>query len=162
MSVILDPRHFREPDSFQHDLLWVINADSIPPHIGLSVNGQFFSLKYNGKDSGVPVERLVEIFRSKKIKVLLFKIGSVDDILLNRVFSEFECTVPGQITCLQPIKEILKLKADTIHDLLQELSVRNEIEAVYQLNIDKDFKGIPEYTLDDIYHHLLKLEHVQG
>ncbi|NBR15845.1 MAG: hypothetical protein EBU01_14895, partial [Crocinitomicaceae bacterium] len=33
--------------------LWILHADKIPPHIGISIDGQYFSLKAKGKDENI-------------------------------------------------------------------------------------------------------------
>ena len=48
-------------------ILWVLHADKIPPHIGLSKNDQFYSLKVSGKDEGLPVRNVLQIIEKKNI-----------------------------------------------------------------------------------------------
>ena len=45
-------------------LIWIFHADKIPPHIGISSQGFFFSLKSNGKDF---LETPAKSFKNSKL-----------------------------------------------------------------------------------------------
>ena len=50
-------------------LLWMFHVDKIPPHVGISQNDLFFSLKSNGRDE-IPVSKLIQIIENKGIKCI--------------------------------------------------------------------------------------------
>ena len=66
----------------QKCLLWVWHADKIPPHLGLSVEGRYFSLKANGKDFMTEIDAVLQIISKKKIKTLCFELKSTLNLSL--------------------------------------------------------------------------------
>ena len=56
-------------------LIWIFHVDKIPPHIGISSQGVFFSLKSNGKDS-IGTSYVNQISINKGIKLLKIKLRS--------------------------------------------------------------------------------------
>ena len=63
-------------DSFQSEkaYLWVWHADKIPPHLGLSTQSRYYSLKSNGKDQNVCFEKVIQLIDRKKIKTLAIEL----------------------------------------------------------------------------------------
>lgn len=140
--------------------IWAWHADKIPPHIGISTQGKYFSLKSNGKDEAVEISHVSELVERKKIKTLLFEIQ--DEVDLNMISNEFESystTVTNEVTCLNPLKSILGISdARMLVDLLAELEASNRISKIIGFNIDSSFKGIQDYKVEDIHNRLRKLE----
>lgn len=141
-------------------LLWVLHADKIPPHIGLSYNGLFYSLKANGKDEGVSIESLIEIVNRRRISTLCFELNSsVESDSIIKEFRRFDRTIPNEITCLIPIKNVLNHKsASKLIELLKLLEENDEIERAMGLNIEKDFGGIQDYDVAAIHARLKNLD----
>ena len=151
-----DSTEFRSEPTY----IWVWHADKIPPHIGISTNGKYFSLKSNGKDEGVDIFKVAELVERKKIKTLLFELNDqlkVEEIA--SVFESFATTSTDEITCLKPLKSILNApEARMLKDLLAELTAIGRISKVIGFNIDETFKGIQDYKVEDIHNRLRKLE----
>ena len=143
--------------------LWVIHADKIPPHIGWSSGYHFYSLKANGKDVQLPVDRLISVLEKKKIATLLYEVKS--DFVLEKpeiVFEKYDSTVPDEITCLQPLKEILgDNDATWIKELLQNLDLRDALGNCYGWQLPENYMGIPEYRQEDIHKRLSLLADVR-
>lgn len=146
----------------QSELLWILYADKVPPHIGFSSNGKYYSLKVNGKDAAQDVEHLLSLINGKKIKTLVYQVRTDSEISLGNVFEKYDRAVSGKTTCLEPVKGYLSLEAETIHDLLIELQKRNLILSVTGLHLDTSFNGIPHYTTKDIHEYLNSLKNVRG
>lgn len=142
-------------------LLWAFNADRIPPHLGISSEGVYFSLKVNGKDESISVSRILELVEKKGIHTLVFELEYLSVGALTKTFEKYSRAISGQVTCLDPIKEIYGLEAATIHDLLSNMFGRQQVKNVVGINLPDDFKGIPPYNVTDIYNHLIALEGVQ-
>jgi len=148
--------------SFESDsvYLWVLHADKVPPHIGVSSEGSYFSLKSNGKDQNLPISSVRSIVERKGIKTLLFKLDcnvSAKDI--EEQFSLYTKTITNQVTCLNPLRNILNFSdARILKDLLAELNNEQLIQSVVGINIDDSFKGIQDYKIEDIHHRLRKLD----
>jgi hypothetical protein len=75
------------------------------------------------------------------------------------VYSIFESTVPGEVTCLSPLKEIFSAhEVYLLRDLLRILHQRGTVTSTFGWQLPESFQGIPEYTVDDIHQRLQYLE----
>jgi len=145
-------------------LLWVWHADKVPPHIGISSNGHYFSLKANGKDEMIPVSKITETITKKKIKTLCFELSdSIDIENIQSAFGLYSNTVPNKITCLKPINEVLELQmSGKLTDLLTVLYAQKRILKVIGFSIDSNFAGIRQYEIEDIHSRLKLLKNKFG
>ncbi|MDC1282827.1 hypothetical protein N8Z27_01465 [Crocinitomicaceae bacterium] len=151
-----DSAEFKDEPTF----IWVWHADKVPPHIGISTSGKYFSLKSNGKDEAVDVFKVTELVERKNIKTLLFELHDhleIEEIAV--VFKRYTTTSTNEVTCLKPLKAILNCPdARMLKDLLAELKAVDRIAKVIGFNIDATFKGIQDYKVEDIHNRLRKLE----
>lgn len=147
-------------DFSKGNFLWIWHADKIPPHVGISVDGIYFSLKFNGKDDGIPTEITLKIIEQKQIPSVLVELKN--DISLNLVqtiFDSFEKTQSNQITCLSPIVELSeKQNIDKLSSLLFELKKSNQIGTVFGKFLPENYDRIPEYSVEEIHLRLKKLQ----
>jgi hypothetical protein len=153
---------FHNVDQIQEGVyLWVLHADKIPPHIGVSIDGRYFSLKSNGKDEDVAASSVLSIVARKNIRSLLFEVeSSVTKTFVQQVFDQFDKTITGEVTCLNPLKEVFGYaEPRQLQDLLTELDKDNRINEVIGLNLSADFTGISTYELEDIHERLRKLDY---
>ncbi len=159
---IIDP----EALSFEgrNAYLWVIHANKIPPHIGISQGDTFYSLKANGKDDALPVGKILRVLQKKNIATAFFEIDPNAVITSPKeIFDRFESTVPGEITCLEPIKQILgESEATWLKELLGSLEDKGAIRRAYGWQLPADFEQIPDYNPQDIHRRLEHLQHVQS
>jgi len=137
--------------------LSVVHANKIPPHIGIVVDGKYFSLKAKGKDINVPVIDLLKIINRKQIASLFLqiqKIITIKDILT--IYQSFNKAVAYESSCLTPIKHIFQLgdEIQKLGDLLKVLNQSQSIVSVYGVNIQDEYKGIPAYEVDAIHQRL--------
>jgi hypothetical protein len=145
--------------------LWIWHADKIPPHIGCSLNGHYYSLKVNGKDEGLFTSKVVSVIENKKIPSVFVQLKK--DFIpseIQTVFANYQLAESTKNTCLTPITELFQC-SDSIFqlsELLKYLKERGEIEIVFGLNLTKDYIYLPNYTQDDIKSRLLKLENVKS
>jgi hypothetical protein len=145
--------------------LWVWYADKIPPHIGCSANGSYFSLKVNGKDESLQVEKVLNIIKKKKILTLIIELDQT--IELNRiihVFSGYKQAQAGISTCLTPVIDLLGFEnkgIEQLSSLLKYLETGKILGKVFGLNLTEGYTGIPNYGTDEIQNRLRKLENVQ-
>lgn len=154
-STLLD----QAPDSLaiQGTLLWIWNADKIPPHLGLSSKGIYFSLKVNGKDEEVAVTALLERLKRKPIPTICVQLKN-NIIDLSQFFASYTKAQADAITCLQPIREALQIpEVSILSELLTTLDEQREIENVYGMYLPNDFEGIPVYGIEDIHKRLKAL-----
>ncbi|PWL24645.1 MAG: hypothetical protein DCO96_12625 [Fluviicola sp. XM-24bin1] len=144
--------------------LWVIHANKIPPHLGISQGDEFYSLKANGKDEGLPVSKLIQVLQRKSIATAFFEIQSEAIVQAPKeVFAQYETTTPGEITCLAPLKQILRIADATwLKELLAELEMKEAIQSAHGWQLPLDFEQIPDYNPQDIHRRLKQLQDVQS
>jgi hypothetical protein len=151
----------RDIQEFDTDSLaiWAIHADKIPPHIGISKAGKFYSLKVNGKDDGLNVPQLILTFKKKKVPVLIIQLKEAKYIDLEDVFLKYERASCEGSTCLEPVSSAIGFdKFETVHELLSALNEKEQMKDWYGLNLKSNYSGIPFYTKSSILDHLKKLE----
>ena len=139
--------------------LWIWHANKVPPHIGISVDNRYFSLKANGKDQNVDLASIKSILRKKPIVTLCFELSlTITANQVNEVFDSYSSTIPGKVTCLNPIKVLLDCEiANKLTELLQVMYASGSVTQVIGFNIPKDFVGIKDYSIEDIHKRLTKL-----
>lgn len=146
-----------------HLVIW--HADKIPPHIGISTEAGYFSLKVVGKDENLPLHHVFRIANQKKILVLFIELKDefkFEDV--QNVFSSYDFALPNENTCLTPITELLK-KTSTINqlsDLLIHLFHIDFKRKVFGLNLSENYQGIPSYGKEEIQDRLRKLENAKS
>lgn len=158
-------KNFDENEFDRGIFLWVLHADKIPPHIGISKNGAYFSLKVSGKDEALPVRRVLQLLRSKEIATLMVK-TSENSILckeLSTVFDRYERAGTNGFTCLTPVTEIYfsEPRDLILSELLNLLNESGVVETVYGANLPSGFAGIPAYGRSDIQKRLDDLNHAE-
>lgn len=144
--------------------IWVWHADKIPPHIGCSLNGSYYSLKVNGKDSSLNYEKVLQLIEVKKIPTLLINVLHEIDLLnLVEKFDDFQRAQSTSNTCLSPITAVLSCESEVfqLSDLLKYLNDRNQLGTVFGLNLGDGYSCLPEYTIEDIDNRLRKLENAK-
>jgi hypothetical protein len=140
--------------------LCVLHADKIPPHIGISINGLYYSLKAKGKDVSLPVNEVLKIVERKKIATLFIGLTSeVSKLEIEKVFSGFDKAIAYQSSCLSPLKQIFKMDegVQKLSGFLLEIEERQLINKVYELCIPSGYTQIPDYDVKEIHDRLEKL-----
>lgn len=146
-----------------HSFIWILYADKIPPHIGISTANLFFSLKFEGKDERIPILQLKKVLNAKKITTVAVQLNSFITLdTLNITFGKYD-KIPEQKSCLTPVLEVLNEseKISTISYLLKELKVKEQIKAYFGLNLHPEFTGLKSYTKKEIQARIKKLRHAQ-
>lgn len=155
----------KENELEQGIYLWVIHADKTPPHIGISKNGFYFSLKVSGKDESIPIYKVLHLLKSKAIPTLLMKTSenSIKFKELSTVFDKYMQAGSSQFTCLTPITEIYFSQPQDLilSELLNLLNEAGVLEEIYGVNLSGNFKGIPYYERKDIQKRLDHLNHAK-
>lgn len=142
--------------------LWVIHANKIPPHLGISDGASFYSLKANGKDDGLNVSKILPVLQKKNIATVFFEIQpSLCVKSAAKAFADYTTTIPGEITCLQPIKELFDIEnALWLKELLEVLEERGGIVSAHGWQLPENFNGIPNYDAKHIHDRLNALANV--
>ena len=153
----------RDSEGLNHsqDLyLWVFHVDKIPPHIGISLDGQFYSLKSSGVDIGLDTGKVLRLISDKKLPSILIRLTSkVLEDELHRIYQSHSKTNAGSITCLTPVKEVLGISdVAKLSELLIRLEEDGRLSQVYSFYLPEQIKGIRTYTAQDITNRLLDLQ----
>lgn len=140
--------------------LWVWHADRIPPHIGVSTKNNYFSLKASGKDQALEISAILQLIERKEIVTLAFQMNSSVSLeMIIDIFKKESKAESNGRSCLGPVKDVLNVNsAAKIHDLLDVLYERKEINQVIGFNITDSYAGIPMYEVEEIFNRLKKLE----
>ena len=127
----------------------LFEADKIPPHLLLSVNGKVFSITASGRQLGSPLEKLLLFIKRKNIAALFVEVGIPGGRTAENLqesarvnFSSYDRVVEGKISCLFPLRDFAAelfgnemRKADFIFELLPLLGKQNATGNVYELNM---------------------------
>lgn len=144
--------------------LWIWHANKIPPHIGCSINGKYFSLKVKGKDNGIDSFKAFQLIQKKSVPTLFVELNqSINASYVQEVFDGYQHAEPQIATCLTPISQLFNCLTNVkqLSELLKYLQDRNKIEKVFGVNLDNDYRGILNYSQEDITNRLQKLKDVK-
>ena len=140
----------------------VLHAGKIPPHLGLFVNGFYYSAAAHKIYMGEEIKALLKVIKRKEIPTLWIKLNAdVQEAEVKKIFSDYHQLV-GKATCLSPLKDLLKQPhVNFIFELIDELQRQGKISSYsglyLDLSSDKEVE-LPVYTLQDIYLHINALK----
>jgi hypothetical protein len=139
--------------------IWIWQAHKLPPHLGISQNGKYYSLLYDRKQVALTLDAQMEIVRRKKLSMIWQEITS-ESKDLTEVFSGYTSCSTDNSSCIQPILDGLEIKkkGGVLFDLLLELSKNETLGKTLCLNLPEDFKGIKKYTRKEVEIYLFKLQ----
>lgn len=133
-------------------LLWVWNADKIPPHIGVSVGKSYYSLTYKGVEE-LQTSSMIRKVKRLQIPILfiaLEKEATAESV--SAIFQQFDRAAPGGATCLSPVKSLFST-SDDIVQLAAFLSLMEQKELLKQVNgmfLKPEYSALPSYSWMDI------------
>ena len=133
-------------------LIWVFHVDKTPPHIGISTQGVFFSMKSNGQDK-IPVDKVSYMVKNKNIKLIKLKLNiRLSVALVEHVFNSFTSATSARCSCLSPIKKVLDVPNEIpkLSDLLIYLDGAKKISGWSAQNVSVEEAGIKSYAVSDI------------
>lgn len=150
-SILNDSNPLIETATF----LWIWHADKIPPHIGISAQGNYYSLKVSGKDERLNVQKVLSNAKYRKIPLILVELKiSLSSELLNEVFSKFKFAEVEKATCLSPLVKILNKSADQLSELLTLLERESEIIQFHGFHLPKEYIALQDYSTSEIQSRL--------
>lgn len=143
--------------------LWIFHADKIPPHIGISTENSFFSIKSRGRDFGIAVEYVFALIDRKNVSSLFVKLNDVDLKTVESVFENYS-SIPEGSSCLEPINKIIDPNNNfsSVGELLNSLTEKNELLKVFGIHLPEDYEGIPAYGKREIEERIKFLRNVKG
>lgn len=150
--------------------LILTNPHILPPHISFLYKSTIYSLTVKGA-SIEPYQKFLKMIHQKKISSLflnLFEGGSISEEHVLNTFNNYGKVGNGDVTCLNPVRDILKLmygiNDSEIHflfDLLKVLFEKNIVvntEHLYMnlLLQDKSFL-LKTYSRQELHNAIYKL-----
>lgn len=147
--------------NFDNLMLWIIHSNKTPPHVGISKEYKFYSLKATGRDYGLSTNDTLALLKRKKIEVITIELKNkvrLEDI--EDVFSHFSQAIPTKISCITPILQCLNMDEPILlYDLLKYLSSHNLISEVSVYNFQRETLALGIYDDKDV---ALEIEKLQG
>lgn len=143
-------------------ILWISHADKKPPHIGISVNGNYYSWKAKGLDFGVKtsvLQKSIDLLQLPSVQVLLS--FSLSEERVKSIFEGVKDTHSG-INCYSPIKKILELNENLtyIYSMLDYLEEQGSFTEVYGQYLPENYTGLLNYTTKEIENRINTLRNV--
>lgn len=140
-----------------------LHVDKIPPHVGIVVDGHYFSLKVHTKDVDVLFSSLEVVIKRKKIPTLLVEIQP--SIALSQVRNIFEnygsAILPGD-SCMSPLLGMLRMpQSYLLDDVLTALEQSGQVKEVYGMYLPTSYEGIPSYSNADVQQRINSLRYVK-
>jgi hypothetical protein len=142
--------------------IWVLHVNKIPPHIGISVKGLFYSLKVNSRDYRVKADKILNIIQNKNIACLFVELDKFNGFNIDLIFKELSSINKEYPSCLTPISQALcggnHKQIGRLTELLVILYKNQRIKSFFKLNLESDFEGIKFYTKKDIQQRISELK----
>ncbi len=159
-------KHIRDIDKVQlkkGTFLWAFHVDKIPPHVGISIDGFYFSMKASECDFNLNVETVYQVVQRKKIPSFLVPILHTQQLTaLKMIFSEYGNKIKIGDSCMTPIIRFLEENEQfLLEELLDSLTQSNRINSVMGLHLPKEFEHVPFYTHEDVQLHIAQLKNVK-
>lgn len=159
----MEATRFKSVQSIQHfkeiqegTWLWVWQPTKIPPHIGISKAGSYFSLKFNE----VERQNVADLFSKAKnlgLPILLVQVPNEESQAesIQSVFAHYMGCSIDLCSCLHPILVWLKLPTTYVfHDLIAFWKSRYLLKTC-GINLPVEV-SVPYYTTSEVQHNFRK------
>jgi len=144
--------------------LCLFGTDKIPPHLGLVVDGKYYSTSAKGSRLGENVQLVLRRVKQSKIPTLFIQLDIADDVQkLVATFENYPKLKENQ-TCLLPIKDYIKsigedvTSANFVFELIPILHSRELITNCFSLNMKDTSFELKVYSKADIVNRIVKLQ----
>ena len=102
--------------------LWIWNPTIKSPHLGISLDGGYFSLQHQSKQENLSVDILLNAAKRKKNSVLVIELAaSLHTVRIKEEFAKYTSCDIDQCSCSKPLFDVFNIhKSDGIlFDLLE-------------------------------------------
>ena len=144
--------------------LCLFGADKIPPHLGLVVEGKYYSTSAKGSRVGENVELILRRVNQSAIPTLFIKLAIAEDMQkLATAFKNYPKLKENQ-TCLLPIKDYINsigedvTSANFVFELIPILHNRKLISDSFSLYMNDSSFELKVYSKEDIVSRIVKLQ----
>jgi hypothetical protein len=143
-------------------LILVQNTVQIPPHIGLVVDANYFSVSVSGVKTELDFNSVLKNIELKKIPCLILEIDDIrfSSDAISDIFKHYGRLDKPEKSCLFPIVDLLNRAYGLIHEsefvfeLIKELEKNGHLKGIYHLNLEDKLRQdsflFPKYERDDI------------
>jgi hypothetical protein len=148
----------------------LLNANKVPPHLGLISEGKYYSLTANESQIAVDGSSIWRMVQTKQIPALFIEVNSFgSEEILADVFGQFERAIPGKVSCLQPLKsyfssvhQISMNSVNYVFDLVEQLEAHDLLLGSYHQYLENDLINgsftMITYSMEEIYDRITKLQ----
>jgi hypothetical protein len=139
--------------------IWIWQPHKLPPHLGISQNGKYFSLLYERKQEALSLKSQMDLIDRKKLSMIWQEITTASEDFA-AIFEKYTSCTDNRSSCIQPILDGLGIEKNggVLFDLLSELHDRNALGKVFSYNLPEGFKGIKKYSRQEVEMYLFKLQ----
>jgi hypothetical protein len=144
--------------------IWAFHVDKIPPHVGISFYGKYFSLKAFEVDMELEVEIIHKVTIRKKIPTYIIPLNNVKDVKsFKEEFQKFGNQIQEGESCMTPILSFLEYSSSLLLEELIALLIRDKkVEKIFGINLPEHFSGLSVYNEQDVQNHIQKLRNAKG
>jgi hypothetical protein len=146
----------------QGTFIWAFHVDKVPPHVGISIDGCYFSMKASEYDFNLDVEAVYQVVQRKKISTFLIAIKDVYNLEgLKSIFREYGTKIKEGESCMTPVLRFLGENEELLLDeLLIHLFQTKRIDSVLGIHLPEQFNQLPYYTSNDVQIHIQQIKNV--
>ena len=144
--------------------LCLFGTDKIPPHLGLVVDGKYYSTSAKGSRVGENAELILRRVNQSTIPTLFIKLDIAEDMQkLATAFESYPKLKENQ-TCLLPIKDYINsigedvTSANFVFELIPILHNRKLIADSFSLYMNDPSFELKVYSKEDIVNRIVKLQ----
>jgi hypothetical protein len=144
--------------------LCLFGTDKTPPHLGLVVDGKYYSASAKGSRVGENAELILRRVNQSTIPTLFIKLDIVVDMdKLAAAFKSYPKLKENQ-TCLLPIKDYINsigedvTYANFVFELIPILHNRKLISDSFSLYMNDSSFELKVYSKEDIVNRIVKLQ----
>jgi hypothetical protein len=145
----------------QGAFIWAFHVDKVPPHVGISIDGCYFSMKAFESDFNLDVEAVYQVVQRKKIPTFLIAVKEVNNLEgLKSIFNQYGSKIKEGESCMTPVLRFLGENELLLEELLIHLFQSKRIDSVLGIHLPEQFDQLPFYTSNDVQIHIQQLKNV--
>lgn len=144
--------------------LCLFGTDKTPPHLGLVVDGKYYSTSAKGSRVGENAELILRRVKQSTIPTLFIKLDIVVDTHKLAIAFENYPKLKESQTCLLPIKDYISsigedvTSANFVFELIPILYTRKLISNSFSLYMNDSSFELMIYSKEDIVTRIVKLQ----
>ena len=133
--------------------LWIWNPQSKPPHIGLSIGEEYFSLRFHKVEIAFETVQICEkVVRTNIPLIIIFLKSKINCKDVEAIFSKFTSCATNQCSCMLPILKSMNIENQhwLLREFLAHLDQNQEINKKIAVNVSDSWRDIPFYNAEDV------------